>query len=127
MVTLFVALTLLAITMIAIFIQDAEDVLSYFLVLMYVGILWIFLALLPAMVHTHETDVSISQDHQVFRVNKYKSIILLGENDEVIPVTDAFLIDKVQAGEYNIEKHSHKNIFDGESISPTYFLVPTYK
>ena len=127
MVTLFVALTLLAITMIIIFIQDAEDVLSYFLALIYVGGLWVFLALLPAMVHTHETDVSISQDHQVFTVNKYKSVILVEGRDEVIPVTDAFLIHKVQAGEFNIEKHTHKNIFGGESIHPTYFIVPTYE
>ena len=127
MIILFVALTLTAIAAMIAILQDPSDISDYFLVPIYIGTLWFFLALLPALIHTYETDVSISQDHQVFRVNKYKSIILLGENDEVIPVTDAFLIDKVQAGEYNIEKHSHKNIFDGESISPTYFIVPTYE
>lgn len=84
--------------------------------------------IMPSLVHTHKTEVSIISpfEYKVVEIDEYHSCIIVGE--DLHPIKTTASLRAIKSNNYYVEKHIHKNIWNCKSTSTnTYYLRPKKK
>ena len=95
------------------------------------SIIWFVISFLPSVIHTKKVVVSDApkKEYMVKEISKYEIYLItnLGdESPEVKKFTNAYVIDKIKAGEYVVKKHVGYNIW-GDTTTTEYYILTTKK
>lgn len=90
-------------------------------------LIYVLLAFFPSFVHTTRTDVVSASDkeYRIYITSQYSALLLTDIKDpepDTKKVTNAYLLYKIQLGEYKVVKHISRNMW-GQETMQEYFVL----
>lgn len=101
-----------------------EDIEPIFPALLIYGLF----AFLPSFVHTTHTDVypAAESEYRIYITSQYSALLLTDLKDsepDAKKIGNAYLLHKIQQGEYKVVKHIARNMWGQESIQEYFVLA----
>ena len=90
-------------------------------------LIYVLLAFFPSFVHTTRTDVVSASDkeYRIYITSQYSALLLTDLKDpepDTKKLTNAYLLHKIQLGEYKVVKHISRNMW-GQETMQEYFVL----
>ena len=90
-------------------------------------LIYVLLAFFPSFVHTTGTDVVSASDkeYRIYITSQYSALLLTDLKDpepDTKKLTNAYLLHKIQLGEYKVVKHISRNMW-GQETMQEYFVL----
>ena len=90
--------------------------------------LYVLFAFFPSFVHTARTDVypAAESEYRIYITSQYSALLLTdiqASEPDAKKVTNAYLLYKIQLGEYKVVKHVNRNMWKSESAAPVEYFV----
>ena len=90
-------------------------------------LIYVLLAFFPSFVHTTRTDVVSASDkeYRIYITSQYSALLLSDIADpepDTKKLTNAYLLYKIQLGEYKVVKHISRNMW-GQETMQEYFVL----